>query len=137
MFAYFYLAFSFPPWPCTVKCAKASGDEAPPCQASNRAPSSLQSPCTLTFAFSWASFSHHYFDCVCAAEECRCFLCSHQLVRALISDRPGRLLMCVLSRSRRHLRKTWMQFRHMTGETMHLHALACKCNLGRQRAELA
>lgn len=80
---------------------------------------------------------HHYFGCVFAAEECRCFLCSHQCAHALISERPGRLLMRVVSCSRRHLRKMWMQFRQMTRGTMHLHALACECNLGRQRVEFA
>lgn len=45
--------------------------------------------------------------------------------------------MRVVSCSRRHLRKMWMQFRQMTRGTMHLHALACECNLGRQRVEFA
>lgn len=30
-----------------------------------------------------------------------------------------------------------MQFRQMTKGMAHLHALACECNLSRQRAELA
>lgn len=136
MFAYFYLAFF--PISCSKRHLKAQRDKAPSCQAPSRAPSAPQSPSNLTFAFRSAFFqTHHYFGCICAVQECRCFLCSHQHAHALVSEGLGRLLVRVLSRSRRHLRKMWMQFRHMTRETTHLHALACKCNLGRQRAELA